>query len=1333
MARAASGLKAQDKMHRFQVSAAQVAGWLVGALGGLVAIRWVFQVDAIAALIPGSAQMGIVNPLLFVADGVCLVTLAGRTASSEWRLRIGAVCIAALIVFPLAYLFETLTGIALGVDFVRANSLPSPGSLHPGRLSPNASLAFLASGIGFAALWPRPSPARRRLYLGMTLVVAIVGVGAAAGYFLGLESLYQLASFNRLLPGTAFGLSALAAGMWLLHQDGEAFNPAALASSERRIEHRSWVVITLVALAGGVAGFAALRETFEQSLSQNLLLIATTNATSMANAIEAGLGFPRTVSTRPTVRQTLDRLTKAPDDAQAKDYLQKIADSFLTAGLSGADFFDANGRLQAHAGTLVRAQAQAVSPLQNAGQTAFLAWQGGYVLAAENEVTVDQQVVGRVVTEQRLPLLDALLAEVRGANSSSDAVICHRGEDLSVCGPSRLRPAGFKAPIFDAAGNPGLPVARALRGEKGVLFANDQRGINVLSAFAPIQPFGLALGVNTDVHTLYAPLRSKLNLLALSMLGIVALGIYAQRSQVRPLLRRLVDSEQKLKSILEDQSELVSLARANGELTYVNPAYARHFNLAPRDMIGGNLFDHVEPAHRDAVRQQLAQVLATGATATGENLMVSLDGSERWVAWTNSLQRDSSGQPMLHSVGRDATARKHAELALRTSQAFLARTGRVAGVGGWELDLASNALTWSDETRRIHEVPDDFVPSVGRAIAFYAAEARPVIEAAVSVGIERGQPWDLELPMVTAKGRRIWVRAQGEAEYGQGSPVRLIGALQDITQRKLLEQRIAESERFLRLVTDGLPVGIAYVDHETRLQFVNANLCRRLGLPREAILGCTRAELTEGATGREIEQRLRAALLGQEQRFEFDEVVDGKPRHIENRLVPDRADDGKIRGVISTAIDITERVAGERSLRELTVIFDNTPDYVVQTDFRGTITYINPAARELMALGDDDLNAGRNFSEFNTPQTNRRFAEEIVPTVKVKGAWVGETTVYGAGRQVMPVSHMVIAHRDSSGRVARYSAIMRDISAEVQAKEQERRQAATLRSVTEAIPAIVAVVGADGRYRFVNSGFERWCGAPRDAIVGRALIEILGRGEYERSRPWIDKVLAGESVNFEKEYAGNVAARHLAISYIPLWLDSGVVDGFVGVAQDITQHKHEEVRLLQLAQRDALTGLLNRSGFEQYLEAKLRAGVESGSALALLYVDLDHFKPVNDTHGHPVGDAVLQLFAQRLQRVVRPTDAVARLGGDEFAIALAGVREEANAQAVGEKVLAAAKAPFEVGSLTLAIGASVGVAIGADPAVGWQELVARADAMLYQAKSAGRGRLAGVSGLVPLS
>lgn len=666
--------------------------------------------------------------------------------------------------------------------------------------------------------------------------------------------------------------------------------------------------------------------------------------------------------------------------------------------------------------------------------------------------------------------------------------------------------------------------------------------------------------------------------------------------------KALALSESRFRAIVEDQSEMVSQSRPGGELVYVNPAYARQFGLQPAQMVGANLFDFVAPADREAVRGRLDAVLGSGEPFLGENRMAADDGSERWVAWSNTLQRDVHGQPLVHSVGRDVTDRRLAEEALRSSQAFLQRTGRVAGVGGWEVDLRQNVVTWSEQTRRIHEVEPGYVPTVEAGIRFYAPEARSQIEAAVQAGMERAEPWDLELPFVTATGRAIWVRAAGEAEFENGVPVRLVGAFQDITERRQLQQRLTDSERFVRQITDSLPVRIAYVDKDARYRFVNLAHCRRFGRERDDILGRTRAELLPGGNAA-VEASMRAALAGTAQQFEFEETVNGALRRIESHLLPDIGERGEVRGFFSTGVDITERSAAERALRDLST---------------------------------------------------------------------------------------------------------------------------SLRSITEAIPAIVAVVDADQRYRFVNSAFERWIGRTRDEVVGRTVAEVIGPVDYGRSLPAIRRALAGESVSFERDADGRSGMSHLAVSYIPMHLDGGAVNGFVGVAQDISQHKREEVRLLSLAQRDALTGLLNRAGFEQALDLCLADG--GGAQLAVLYVDLDRFKPVNDTHGHAVGDQVLKMFAQRLSALVRPTDAIARLGGDEFALVLSGVREPQYAGMVADKVVAAAGELFDIGSLRVGIGASVGVAYGAAGDIGWKDLVERADRLLYQAKQQGRGRRAGGDG-----
>jgi diguanylate cyclase (GGDEF)-like protein/PAS domain S-box-containing protein len=536
------------------------------------------------------------------------------------------------------------------------------------------------------------------------------------------------------------------------------------------------------------------------------------------------------------------------------------------------------------------------------------------------------------------------------------------------------------------------------------------------------------------------------------------------------------------------------------------------------------------------------------------------------------------------------------------------------------------------------------------------------------------------------------------------------------------ERALAASESLMRAVADNVPVRLAYFDTEFRFKFVNRTLAERFGVSREQFVGRTLSEASEEGKDVPFLPQLIGSISGDQQRFEYVDVDKrrGVVRHMETQLTPQFDESGKVLGVFGVGVDISHRKAAEQALRDLTEVFDATSDYVAQTDHKGRVLYINPAARRALGLSPEHSVKGRCYSEFFTPETNARWPGEIIPAVKRDGIWMGETAVVLQAGRIVPTNHMVLAHRDSEGYVARYSSIIRDISGAVAARHELSRQTATLNAIVDSMPALVAVCDLTAHVRLVNKAFENWCGRSREELVGAPLAVGIGPAEFRRSLPWVKRALAGETVMFEKTYPSAAAVRHVSITYIPMRLEDGRIDGFIGVAEDITRHREENLKLRVLSERCSLTGLLNRSGFESYLDDKLVRN--EGGSLAVIYVDLDRFKPVNDTHGHAIGDEVLCEFGSRLSRLVRPTDAVARLGGDEFALALAGVRSKADAVRVAQKIVEMAQQPIRVGELQLNIGASAGVAFGTRSMGGWKELVARADAMAYRAKREGRGR-----------
>jgi diguanylate cyclase (GGDEF)-like protein len=181
--------------------------------------------------------------------------------------------------------------------------------------------------------------------------------------------------------------------------------------------------------------------------------------------------------------------------------------------------------------------------------------------------------------------------------------------------------------------------------------------------------------------------------------------------------------------------------------------------------------------------------------------------------------------------------------------------------------------------------------------------------------------------------------------------------------------------------------------------------------------------------------------------------------------------------------------------------------------------------------------------------------------------------------------------------------------------------------------------------------------------------------------------------------------------------------GFLTTYVDVTEKRRAEERVAHLAHHDALTDLPNRLLLRDRLAQGL-AQVRRGACLALHYLDLDRFKPVNDTFGHAVGDAILQGVAERLRRLTRESDTVARIGGDEFVVMQTGIKDRSGAAMLARRIVAALQLEFDVGGRRIGIGSSIGIAFAPDDGTDPDRLLAKSDSALYAAKAEGRGRFA---------
>lgn len=248
----------------------------------------------------------------------------------------------------------------------------------------------------------------------------------------------------------------------------------------------------------------------------------------------------------------------------------------------------------------------------------------------------------------------------------------------------------------------------------------------------------------------------------------------------------LQNSEQKFRTLSEALPLGVYHADATGALTYINARWQEIHGLKTgHDSLGLGWFAAVHPEDRDRVAEVWQAMVQAGTRLDIECRLLRPDGALRLVrSQAQGVRNDLGVTTGFVGALEDVTEQRSSEQRLRASEAFLERTGHVARVGGWEVDLRSNEVTWSEQTRRIHEVAPDYLPNVKDGINFYAPEVRAQVEDAVRQAIALGESWDLELPFISAKGRHLWVRTFGEAEFEDGVPVRLIGAFQDITKHR---------------------------------------------------------------------------------------------------------------------------------------------------------------------------------------------------------------------------------------------------------------------------------------------------------------------------------------------------------------------------------------------------------------------------------------------------------------------------------------------------------------------------------------------------------------------
>jgi diguanylate cyclase (GGDEF)-like protein/PAS domain S-box-containing protein len=606
------------------------------------------------------------------------------------------------------------------------------------------------------------------------------------------------------------------------------------------------------------------------------------------------------------------------------------------------------------------------------------------------------------------------------------------------------------------------------------------------------------------------------------------------------------------------------------------------------------------------------------------------------------------------------------------------------------------------------------------------ATGRDAVEELIGLQVDDG---DLRWFSVNAR-----VLREGDVVTG------LLSTFVDVTEHRSMVAALAESEQRFRLLAENAGDLVTTIDPHGIRTYVSPSCRTLIGYEPEELIGRRAVEIVHPEDRSRISGYLNAMFEhgpgSAEGRFLHK---DGSAIWFETRGHAVRDERGDTIELQVVARDVSERRRAEESLRAseaaavaardaLRTVLDATTQYaIIGTDADGLITVFNGGAERMLGYRAEDLVRLHRPDLFHDREELERLAIEFgVPVGRVLGHGTRMTdtdtrdwTLVRSDGSKVPVSLTITAIRDVRGTLTGYLGIGRDITGERQAARELRDAEERFRLAFDKAPIGKALVSTDGVFTRVNSALCAILGYAEHDLLGTTFQSLTHPDDLDGDLEHMRRLLARqtEAYSMEKRYRhvnGHFIWALLSVSLV--WDEAGDALYFVSQIQDISEQKRNADRLTEQTLRDALTGLANRVLFADRLAHAVERSHQTRERIAVLFIDLDRFKSVNDTFGHAAGDELLRQAADRMRSAVRPADTIARLGGDEFTVLCEDLNAVDEAAWVADRVSAALELPFDLFGSPTSIGVSIGVAV-ADDDDSAETLLDKADAAMYRAKN----------------
>jgi diguanylate cyclase (GGDEF)-like protein/PAS domain S-box-containing protein len=609
---------------------------------------------------------------------------------------------------------------------------------------------------------------------------------------------------------------------------------------------------------------------------------------------------------------------------------------------------------------------------------------------------------------------------------------------------------------------------------------------------------------------------------------------------------------------------------------------------------------------------------------------------------------------------------------------------------------------------------------------------RPHVLASAARGRDTG--FDHEFRIIRPDGALRWIQARGfPIRDARGVAYRMAGVATDITERKLAEEQREKVQAQYRATFDQAAVGVTHTSLDGRFVIANRKLCEMLGYSEAELQALRFGDITQADDVSPSRRLMQELLTDPTQAFlpPIDKRYvrkDGSVLWATVAAAIVRDAGGAPQYFVTTILDITSQKAAQAALIESEAQFQqlarNIPEGFWITDVRTRrLLFISPVFEAIAGRRPSSAEAAwGEWTALIHPQDRER-AIQVYRQMDVAPQDCDYRIVRpdGALRWVRSRGYPV---RDAGGVIYRIAGTVEDITERKSVEETARRAEAHYRATFDQAAVGIAHASLDGALIKVNHHFCSLLGYEESELVGRRVADITHPADRKITEDmgWrLAREPEAGVPEYEKRYLRKDGSALWVAVAVSLVRDSaGAPDYFIAMIKDISARKDAEQKLVHQAHYDALTQLPNRTVFYDRLAQTLEQCRRHEWNAALLYLDIDRFKVVNDTLGHPIGDALLQKIAARLAACLRGGDTVARIGGDEFGVIAADLRDAQDAGKVAQKIVEALQAPFDLDGHELFVSASIGIAVFPLDGADGNALTKNADAAMFSAKERGR-------------